>query len=47
MDGRDYGIGAQILRKIGVQKIKLLSRRPDKKVGLKAYGLEIVDVEAL
>jgi 3,4-dihydroxy 2-butanone 4-phosphate synthase/GTP cyclohydrolase II len=47
MDGRDYGIGAQILRKIGVHQIKLLSRRPDKKVGLKAYGLEIVDVEAL
>jgi 3,4-dihydroxy 2-butanone 4-phosphate synthase/GTP cyclohydrolase II len=47
MDGRDYGIGAQILRKIGVHKIKLLSRRPDKKVGLKAYGLEIVDVEGI
>lgn len=47
MDGRDYGIGAQILRTIGVHQIKLLSRRPDKKVGLKAYGLEIVDVETL
>lgn len=47
MDGRDYGIGAQILRAIGVHKIKLLSRRPEKKVGLKAYGLEIVDVETL
>lgn len=47
MDGKDYGIGAQILRKIGVHQIKLISRRPDKKVGLKAYGLEIVDVEAL
>lgn len=47
MDGRDYGIGAQILRKIGVHKIKLLSRRPEKKVGLKAYGLEIVDVEGI
>lgn len=47
MDGRDYGIGAQILRKIGVHKLKLLSRRPDKKIGLKAYGLEIVDVEVL
>ncbi len=47
MDGRDYGIGAQILRSLGVHKIKLLSRRPEKKVGLKAYGLEIVDVEAL
>ncbi len=47
MDGRDYGIGAQILRTIGVHQLKLLSRRPDKKVGLKAYGLEIVDVETL
>jgi 3,4-dihydroxy 2-butanone 4-phosphate synthase/GTP cyclohydrolase II len=47
MDGRDYGIGAQILRNIGVHQIKLLSRRPDKKVGLKAYGLEIVDVDVL
>lgn len=47
MDGRDYGIGAQILRSIGVHQIKLLSQRPDKKVGLKAYGLEIVDVEAI
>jgi len=47
MDGRDYGIGAQILRSLGVHKIKLLSRRPEKKVGLKAYGLEIVDVDAL
>lgn len=47
MDGRDYGIGAQILRSLGVHQIKLLSRRPEKKVGLKAYGLEIVDVDAL
>ena len=47
MDSRDYGIGAQILRRIGVHKIKLLSRRPDKKVGLKAYGIEIVDVEGI
>lgn len=47
MDSRDYGIGAQILRKLGVHKIKLLSRRPDKKVGLKAYGIEITMVESL
>lgn len=47
MDSRDYGVGAQILRKLGVHKIKLLSRRPDKKVGLKAYGIEIMDVEPL
>ncbi len=47
MDGRDYGIGAQILRKIGVHQIKLLSNKPEKKVGLKAYGIEIVDMESI
>jgi 3,4-dihydroxy 2-butanone 4-phosphate synthase/GTP cyclohydrolase II len=40
----DYGIGAQILRKLGVKQMSLLSRRPEKRVGLKAYGLEIVEV---
>jgi 3,4-dihydroxy 2-butanone 4-phosphate synthase/GTP cyclohydrolase II len=43
-DIRDYGIGAQILRKLGVHQMNLLSRRPEKRVGLKAYGLEIVEV---
>jgi 3,4-dihydroxy 2-butanone 4-phosphate synthase/GTP cyclohydrolase II len=43
MDSRDYGIGAQILRAIGVQKIRLMTNNPSKKVGLKGYGLEIVD----
>lgn len=47
MDSRDYGIGAQILRTIGVHQIRLLSHRPEKRVGLKAYGLEIVEVEPL
>lgn len=42
MDSRDYGIGAQILRLLGVQKIKLLTNKVDKRVGLKAYDLEIV-----
>lgn len=45
MDSRDYGIGAQILRALGVQQIKLLSRSHDKKVGLKAYGIEILGTE--
>jgi 3,4-dihydroxy 2-butanone 4-phosphate synthase/GTP cyclohydrolase II len=41
-DLRDYGIGAQILRELGVKKIILLTNNPKKVVGLKGYGLEIV-----
>ena len=43
MDSRDYGIGAQILRDLGVRKIKLISNNPKKRAGLIGYGLEIVD----
>ena len=43
MDHRDYGIGAQILRELGVAKIKLISNNPKKRVGLMGYGLEIVE----
>lgn len=43
MDERDYGVGAQILRDIGVTKIRLISNNPKKRVGLMGYGLEIVD----
>jgi len=43
MDHRDYGIGAQILRDLGVTKIKLISNNPKKRAGLIGYGLEIVD----
>ena len=42
-DGRDYGIGAQILRELGVSKMKLLSNNPQKRTGLIGYGLEIVE----
>lgn len=42
-DQRDYGVGAQILRKIGVRKIKLITNNPKKRVGLMGYGLEIVE----
>ena len=42
-DLRDYGIGAQILRELGVRKISLLTNNPKKIIGLKGYGLEIVE----
>ena len=43
MDKRDYGIGAQILRYLGISKLRLLSNNPRKRAGLLGYGLEIVD----
>lgn len=43
MDHRDYGVGAQILRSLGVCKIKLISNNPKKRIGLMGYGLEIVE----
>lgn len=43
MDERDYGIGAQILRNLGITKIRLITNNPKKRVGLMGYGLEIVD----
>lgn len=43
MDERDYGVGAQILRDLGVGKIKLISNNPKKRAGLSGYGIEIVD----
>ncbi len=42
-DQRDYGVGAQILRHLGVSKIKLLSNNPRKRAGIMGYGLEIVE----
>jgi len=43
MDERDYGIGAQILRDLGVSKIRLLTNNPKKRAGLTGYGFEIVE----
>lgn len=43
MDERDYGVGAQILRDLGVGKIKLMTNNPTKRAGLIGYGLEIVE----
>ena len=42
-DERDYGIGAQILRELGVSKMRLMSNNPKKRTGLIGYGLEIVE----
>ena len=43
MDQRDYGVGAQILRDLGVRKMRLITNNPQKRAGLIGYGLEIVD----
>ena len=42
-DEREYGVGAQILREIGVTKIRLMTNNPKKRIGLEAYGLSIVE----
>jgi 3,4-dihydroxy 2-butanone 4-phosphate synthase/GTP cyclohydrolase II len=42
MDERDYGIGAQILRQLGVQRMELMTNNPTKRAGLIGYGLEVV-----
>ena len=42
-DARDYGVGAQILRAVGVRKMRLLSNNPKKRTGLIGYGLEITE----
>ncbi|NBC05160.1 MAG: 3,4-dihydroxy-2-butanone-4-phosphate synthase [Bacteroidetes bacterium] len=43
MDYRDYGVGAQILHSLGVRKLKLLTNNPVKRVGLKSFGLEMIE----
>ena len=42
-DERDYGVGAQILRELGIHKMRLMTNNPVKRVGLEAYGLQIVE----
>ena len=42
-DARDYGIGCQILRDLGIERIRLMTNNPTKRVGLDGYGLEIVE----
>jgi 3,4-dihydroxy 2-butanone 4-phosphate synthase/GTP cyclohydrolase II len=43
MDERDYGVGAQILRSLGVKKMRLMTNNPKKRAGLIGYGLEVVE----
>ena len=42
-DERDYGVGAEILRKIGVRKMRLITNNPVKRIGLESYGLTITE----
>ena len=42
-DERNYGVGAQILRTMGVKKLRLMTNNPVKRVGLESYGIEIVE----
>ncbi len=43
MDSRDYGLGAQVLRDLGIRKMRLMTNNPTKRAGLAGYGLEIVE----
>ena len=43
MDKRDYGIGAQILRYLGITRLRLISNNPRKRAGLLGYGIEVVE----
>lgn len=47
MDERDYGVGAQILRDLGVTKMRLMSNNPKKRTGMISYGLEVVENVAI
>ncbi|MFC5282989.1 bifunctional 3,4-dihydroxy-2-butanone-4-phosphate synthase/GTP cyclohydrolase II [Pedobacter alpinus] len=47
MDERDYGVGAQILRSLGVRKMRLMTNNPTKRAGLIGYGLEVVENVAI
>ena len=46
-DERDYGVGAQILRDLGVSKMRLMTNNPKKRAGLIGYGLEITEVVSI
>lgn len=42
-DEREYGVGAQIIRALGIQKVRLLTNNPVKRVGLESFGIEVID----
>jgi 3,4-dihydroxy 2-butanone 4-phosphate synthase/GTP cyclohydrolase II len=42
-DERDYGVGAQILRDLGISKLRLITNNPVKRAGIEGYGLEVVE----
>ena len=42
-DERDYGVGAQILHRLGIRKMRLMSNNPEKRIGLEGYGIEVVE----
>lgn len=46
-DLRDYGIGAQILKDLGIEKMNLLTNNPKKVIGISGYGLKIIDCVSL
>ena len=46
-DERDYGVGAQILRNLGVTKMRLMTNNPVKRIGLESYGLHVVEIVPL
>jgi len=46
-DERDYGVGAEILRSIGVRQMRLLTNNPIKRIGLEAYGLTIKEIVSI
>lgn len=43
-DERDYGVGAQILRRLGIEKMRLMTNNPVKRVGLEGYGLTVSEI---
>lgn len=43
-DERDYGVGAEILRQLGVTKMRLMTNNPVKRIGLESFGLEVTEV---
>jgi len=44
---KDYGTGAQIVRALGISKLRLMTKNPNRKIGLSGYGLEVVETVTL